>query len=62
MDPKGRAFMIAAVEKEKFAYSFDRQSDKLVIQSPKDAHKSHVLYLDVVALDTGNDNPEFACI
>lgn len=49
--------MIAAIEKEKFAYSFDRQSDKLVLQSPKDAHKSYVLYLDVIGLDTGNENP-----
>ena len=33
-----------------------------MIQSPKDAHKAHVLYLDVIGLDVGNENPEFACI
>lgn len=34
----------------------------MVIQSPREAHKSYTLCMDVVALDTGNENAMFACL
>ena len=62
VDPKGRAIMVAAVEKEKFVYSFNRENSKLVISSPREAHKSHTLTLDVAALDVGLENAMFVCL
>jgi len=39
-DPKGRALMIGAVEKQKFVYILNRDSqNKLTISSPLEAHK-----------------------
>lgn len=61
-DPKGRAFMIAAVEKEKFVYTLNRENNKLVISSPREAHKSHTLCLDIAALDVGQENAQFVCL
>lgn len=54
--------MIAAVEKEKFVYTLNRENNKLVISSPREAHKSHTLCLDVVALDVGQENAIFICL
>jgi hypothetical protein len=43
-DPKGRAVMIAAVEKQKFVYVFNRDaSANLTISSPLEAHKSNTV-------------------
>lgn len=33
-----------------------------MIQSPRDAHKSHSICMDVVALDVGNENAMFVCL
>jgi len=57
-DPKGRAVMIGAVEKQKFVYVLSRdQENKLTISSPLEAHKARVVTLDMCGLDVGNENP-----
>lgn len=62
-DPKGRAVMIAAVEKQKFVYVLNRDAAaNLTISSPLEAHKSHNVAFSVCALDCGFDNPVFATI
>ena len=63
VDPKGRACMIAAVEKQKFVYVLNRdQPGNLTISSPLEAHKSQTIVFSVCALDQGYDNPIFAAI
>jgi splicing factor 3B subunit 3 len=55
--------MIGAVERQKFVYQMNRDnSNKLIISSPLEAHKSHSLTLDMVAMDNGLENPQFACL
>lgn len=62
-DPQGRAVMIAAIEKQKFVYVLNRDSEaRLTISSPLEAHKSHNLTFALVGLDTGFENPVFAAI
>jgi splicing factor 3B subunit 3 len=62
-DPKGRAVMVGGIEKMKFVYILNRDSEnKLTISSPLEAHKAHTILFDMVALDAGYDNPLFACI
>mgnify|MGYP000949999573 CR=1 FL=1 len=62
-DPKGRAFMIGAIEKQKFVYIVNRDANaKLTISSPLEAHKSHTLCFDMCGVDVGYENPLFACI
>lgn len=63
VDPKGRAFMVGAIEKQKFVYILNRDSQaKLTISSPLEAHKSHTLIFDICGIDVGYENPLFACI
>ena len=54
--------MIGAVEKEKFVYVMERRDEKLLIHSPREAHKSHSVCMDMVGLDNGSDNAIFACL
>ena len=62
-DPKGRVLLVGAVERQKFVYQLNRdQENKLVISSPLEAHKPNTLTLDMVALDNGLENPQFACL
>ncbi len=62
-DPKGRATMLGAVEKQKFVYVLNRDSAaNLTISSPLEAHKSHNIVFSIVGLDMGFDNPVFAAI
>ena len=62
-DPKGRAVMVAAIEKQKFVYVLNRDSAaNLTISSPLEAHKSQNVVFSVCALDMGFDNPVFAAI
>lgn len=62
-DPMGRAFMISAIEKQKFVYIMNRDSEnKLTISSPLDAHKSHTVVYDTCGVDVGHENPLFAVI
>jgi splicing factor 3B subunit 3 len=63
VDPKGRACMVAAVEKSKFVYVLNRDNDaRLTISSPLEAHKGSTLCYHVTGLDMGFDNPVFAAI
>ncbi|ORX89541.1 hypothetical protein K493DRAFT_326164 [Basidiobolus meristosporus CBS 931.73] len=62
-DPKGRAVMIGAVEKQKLVYILNRDSAaRLTISSPLEAHKSHTIMFGCVGVDVGFENPIFACI
>jgi splicing factor 3B subunit 3 len=63
VDPKGRAFLLAAVEKQKFGYILNRDSNsKLTISSPLDAHKNGTLVSHIIGVDVGFDNPLFAAL
>lgn len=62
-DPKGRAVMIAGIEKQKLVYVMNRTpTEKLTISSPLEAHKSHAITYDVCGLDVAFDNPVFAAL
>ncbi|KAF1986318.1 putative nuclear mRNA splicing factor [Aulographum hederae CBS 113979] len=62
-DAKGRAVMIASVEKNKLVYVLSRDSDaKVTISSPLEAHKPMTLVHSLVGLDVGYDNPMFAAL
>ena len=62
-DPKGRAVMISAVEKQKFVYILNRDaSANLTISSPLEAHKTNTLVYSCTGVDVGYENPTFACI
>lgn len=62
-DPKGRAIMIASIEKNKLVYILTRsgQTD-IAISSPLEAHKPSTLVFNLIALDVGFDNPMFASL
>lgn len=63
VDPKGRAVMCAAVEKQKFVYVMNRDlTSRLTISSPLEAHKANTLCYSAVGLDVGFENPMFACL
>jgi splicing factor 3B subunit 3 len=62
-DPKGRAIMIGAVEKQKLVYIMNRDaSNRLTISSPLEAHRSHTIHFDIVGVDVGFENPIFAAL
>lgn len=62
-DPRGRAVMIGACERQKFVYVINRDSNaQMTISSPLEAHKSHTIVYDVVGVDVGFENPIFACL
>ena len=63
IDPRGRACMIGAVEKQKLVYVLNRDAAaKLTISSPLEAHKSHNIVFSICGLDNGFENPIFATI
>ncbi|KAL8162187.1 hypothetical protein V2J09_013676 [Rumex salicifolius] len=63
IDPKGRAVMIGACEKQKLVYVLNRDTAaRLTISSPLEAHKSHTITYSVCGVDCGFDNPIFAAI
>ena len=63
VDPKGRACMIGAVEKQKLVYVLNRDSAaNLTISSPLEAHKAHNIVFSITGLDCGFDNPVLAAI
>lgn len=63
VDPKGRAIMIGAVEKQKLVYILNRDAQaRLTISSPLEAHKSNTLVYHMVGVDVGFENPTFACL
>ena len=62
-DPKGRAVMIAAIEKRKLVYVLNRDATgKPTIASPLEAHRARTITFDAVGLDNGYDNPMFATL
>ncbi|KAI0187025.1 hypothetical protein F4808DRAFT_466474 [Astrocystis sublimbata] len=62
-DPKGRACLIAAVEKTKLVYVLNRNTQaELTISSPLEAHKPGTIVLAMIALDVGYANPVFAAL
>ncbi len=62
-DPKGRAFMIGAVEKQKLVYILNRDAQAhLTISSPLEAHKSSTICFNLTGVDVGFENPMFACL
>jgi len=62
-DPRGRAFMISAIEKRKLVYVLNRDADgDPTIASPLEAHRSRTIVLDTVGIDNGYDNPIFASL
>ena len=61
-DPKGRAVMIAAVEKRKLVYVLNHASGKTTVASPLEAHRSRSITLATCGVDNGYDNPLFACL
>ena len=63
VDPKGRACLIASVEKNKLVYVLNRNAQaELTISSPLEAHKPQTLVFALVGLDVGYENPVFASI
>lgn len=63
MDPKGRACLIASVEKNKLVYVLNRNSQaELTISSPLEAHKPQTLVFAMISLDVGYENPIFAAL
>ncbi|PKY06686.1 pre-mRNA-splicing factor rse1 [Aspergillus campestris IBT 28561] len=63
VDPKGRACLIASVEKNKLVYVLNRNSQaELTISSPLEAHKPQTLVFTVISLDVGYENPIFAAL
>tara|TARA_B110000208_G_scaffold3620_1_gene4865 strand:- start:2062 stop:5706 length:3645 start_codon:yes stop_codon:yes gene_type:complete len=62
-DAKGRALMIASLEKQKLVYVINRDaSTNLTISSPLEAHKARMLCFDMCGTDTNFENPVFACL
>ncbi|KAI2618721.1 pre-mRNA-splicing factor rse-1 [Hypomontagnella submonticulosa] len=62
-DPKGRACLIASIEKNKLVYVLNRNAQaELTISSPLEAHKPGTIVLSMVALDVGYANPVFAAL
>lgn len=63
VDPKGRACMMASMEKNKLVYVLNRNAQaELTISSPLEAHKPQTLVFALCALDHGFDNPIFASL
>lgn len=63
VDPKGRAIMLASVEKNKLVYILTRSGEtKIEISSPLEAHKPQTLVYYLLGLDVGYDNPVFAAL
>ena len=63
VDPKGRACLIASVEKNKLVYVLNRNVQaELTISSPLEAHKPQTLVFALTALDVGYENPIFAAL
>jgi splicing factor 3B subunit 3 len=61
-DPRGRAIMVSALEKQKFVYILHTENESLVVSSPLEAHRGHNICFDIVGLDVGYENPLFACL
>lgn len=62
-DPRGRAVMIAALEKTKYVYVLNRDSNNaMTVSSPLESSKNSILCFQIVGVDVGFENPCFAAI
>jgi splicing factor 3B subunit 3 len=62
-DPKGRAVMIAAMDKSKLVYILNRDAAaNLTISSPLEAHRTNSVVHHIVGVDVGFENPMFAAL
>jgi splicing factor 3B subunit 3 len=62
-DPKGRAVMIAAMDKSKLVYILNRDAAaNLTISSPLEAHRNNSVVHHIVGVDVGFENPMFAAL
>ena len=62
-DPKGRAIMIGSIEKQRFVYVLNRDSENnMTISSPLEAYKNNIIVFSCVGLDVGLENPVFALL
>lgn len=62
-EPRGRACMVAAIERTKFAYVLNHDSqDNLTISSPLEAHRSSCATFALHAVDVGFENPVFVSL
>lgn len=63
IDPQNRAIMISAIEKNKLVYKVQISSEeKIELSSPLEAVKKSNITFNIIALDTGYENPIFAAI
>ena len=63
IDPKGRAVMVGAIEKQKLVFIMNRDAQaRLTISSPLEAHKTNTIVFHIVGVDVGFENPLFACL
>lgn len=62
-EPRGRACMVGAIERAKFAYVLNHDSqDNLTISSPLEAHRSSCATFALHAIDVGFENPVFVSL
>jgi len=62
-DPKGRAILVAGIEKQRFVYVMNRDgNNKLTISSPLEAHRTETICFSAIGLDVGLENPVFALL
>ena len=62
-DPKGRALMVAAVEKQKFVYILKSgHANNLTIASSLESHKPRTIVVDICGRDVGLAPPVCACL
>ncbi|KAJ2005656.1 pre-mRNA-splicing factor rse1 [Coemansia thaxteri] len=62
-DPRGRAVMVAAIERSKIVYIITRDSEgRVLLASPLEASRSNTVCFDVVGVDVGYENPVFAAL
>lgn len=63
VDPKGRACMIASIEKNKLVFVLNRDPQaNLTISSPLEAHTPATIVYAVISLDVSYENPIFAAL
>lgn len=63
-DPKGRAILLAAIEKNKIIYltSKNGENNGINVSSPLEANIANSLTYDIIGLDNGYNNPCFVAI
>ncbi|KAF2740759.1 pre-mRNA-splicing factor rse1 [Polyplosphaeria fusca] len=63
VDPRGRAIMVASLEKNRLVYILTRTGEtNITISSPLEAHKPQALLYNLIALDVGFNYPTFAAL